>query len=58
MTVLFSMSHVKPELMEIGNESMQALCVLIGNEPFYATMFYKSFYSQILRDTLSVMTDY
>lgn len=52
------MSHVKPELMEIGNESMQALCVLIGNEPFYATMFYKSFYSQILRDTLSVMTDY
>ena len=58
MTVLFSMSHVKPELMEIGNESMHALTVLIGNEPYYATLFYKSFYSQIMRDTLTVMTDY
>lgn len=37
MTVLFSMSHVKPELMEIGNESMHALCTLIAHEPFYAT---------------------
>lgn len=58
LTVLFSMSHVKPELMEIGLESMHSLTVLVSTEPYYATLFYQNFYCQILRDTITVMTDY
>lgn len=58
MTILFSMQHVKPDLMEIGLETMSALTTLMANEPRAATLFYKNYYVLILRDTLSVMTDY
>jgi len=34
------MSHVKPELMEIGLETMSALTVILSNEAYYATLFY------------------
>eukprot|EP00352_Strombidinopsis_acuminata_P002098 CAMPEP_0176396028 /NCGR_PEP_ID=MMETSP0126-20121128/43894_1 /TAXON_ID=141414 ORGANISM="Strombidinopsis acuminatum, Strain SPMC142" /NCGR_SAMPLE_ID=MMETSP0126 /ASSEMBLY_ACC=CAM_ASM_000229 /LENGTH=126 /DNA_ID=CAMNT_0017769287 /DNA_START=2781 /DNA_END=3161 /DNA_ORIENTATION=- len=58
MTVLFAMRHEKPELMEIGLMSMNALNEILISEPPTATIFYKSFYTGILRDTLTVMTDY
>lgn len=57
-TVLFAMSHVKPELMEIGLEAMQALLQILSNEPRVASVFYQRYYCQILNSTLNVMTDY
>ena len=58
MTILFAMKHEKPELMEIGLETMQALNVLVAAEPQVVTLFYQRFYVLILRDVLTVMTDY
>ena len=52
------MKHEKPELMEIGLETMSALNSLVINEPQIATIFYQNFYLLIIRDTLTVMTDY
>jgi hypothetical protein len=42
------MQHVKPELMEIGLETMHALTVLLASEPSAATFFYKSYFVKIL----------
>ena len=58
LTILFSMQHVKPEYMEIGLETMSALTTLLAQEPQAATLFYRNFYSKVLKDTLTVMTDY
>lgn len=44
--------------MELGLETMQALNSLVITEPQIATIFYKNFYLLIIRDTLTVMTDY
>lgn len=33
MTILFAMKHEKPELMEIGLETMHALNQLVATEP-------------------------
>lgn len=52
------MSHEKPDLMELGNESMHALCLTLAEQPQVATIFYQHFFSQCIRDTLTVMTDY
>lgn len=57
LTILFSMKHVKPELMEIGNESMVCLTELLNGEPNYATVFYTNFYIQILHDVIVLLTD-
>ena len=58
MTILFAMEHVKPELMELGLEAMQALLEIISSEPRIATMFYSQFYTRILSGTIRVLTDY
>ncbi len=34
------MQHVKPELMELGLETMCALTMNVGQEPKTASMFY------------------
>lgn len=52
------MQHVKPELMEIGLETMSALTTLMAQEPNAATVFYQNYYVRVLSDTLAVMTDY
>ena len=52
MTVIFATEHVKPELMEIGLEAMQALLTILASEPNYATFFYQKFYTLVLRSTL------
>lgn len=52
------MKHEKPELMEIGLETMQALNSLVVTEPQIANIFYQNFYLLIIKDTLAVMTDY
>lgn len=52
------MKHEKPEAMEIGLNTMQALNNLVTQEPAVCTIFFKSFYVTILTDTISVMTDY
>jgi hypothetical protein len=52
------MKHEKPELMETGLETMQALNMLVMSEPMVATIFYQNFYTLIMKDTLAVMTDY
>lgn len=57
-TILFAMKHEKPELMEIGLETMHALNQLVVTEPSITSLFYQNFYLQIIRDILAVMTDY
>lgn len=52
------MQHEKPELMELGLESMNALANILSESPQYATIFYQSFYTKVLSETLSVITDY
>jgi hypothetical protein len=52
------MKHEKPELMEIGLETMFALNSLVMGEPTVANIFYKNFYVLIIKDTLAVLTDY
>ncbi len=52
------MKHEKPELMEIGLETMHALNQLVMTEPSVATIFYKNFYVSIIKEILAVMTDY
>lgn len=32
MTVHFAMAHEKPDLMELGNQSMHALCTILAEE--------------------------
>ena len=57
-TIIFAMKHEKPELMETGLETMQALNTLVVNEPQIASIFYQNFYVFIIQDTLAVMADY
>lgn len=52
------MKHEKPELMEIGLETMQNLNLLVASVPHIASIFYKNFYLLMIRDILTVMTDY
>lgn len=52
------MKHEKPEIMEIGLDTMFSLNDLIMKEPSVANIFYKNFYFTIIKDTLAVMTDY
>ena len=58
MTVLFAMKHEKPEVMDIGLITMHALNTLVAGEPSVRTIFYKQFYTAIIKDTVAVMTDY
>jgi len=44
--------------MEIGLETLHALNALVVKEPTIANIFYKNFYLLIIRDILTVMTDY
>jgi hypothetical protein len=44
-TVLFAMAHETPDLMELGNESMHALCCTLAESPSVATIFYKHFFT-------------
>lgn len=58
LIVIFAMQHEKPELMDLGLQSMHAMTVILRDFPQLATDFYKFMYSQILRETLAVMIDY
>ena len=58
LTVLFSIKHEKPELMEIGLETMHNLNLLVVSVPHIASIFYQNFYLLMIRDILTVMTDY
>ena len=58
LTVVFSMQHEKPELMELGLESMHALICILKESPETATNFYQFFSAQIMKETLAVMVDY
>jgi exportin-1 len=40
LTIMFAMKHEKPELMEIGLETIHALNVLVVTEPQIASIFY------------------
>ena len=56
-TVIFAMKHEKPEVMEIGLKSMWDLNDRISSVSSVCTVFYVSFYTLIIRETLSVMSD-
>lgn len=44
--------------MDIGLTTMHALNHLVAGEIAVRTIFYKSFYTIIIKDTIAVMTDY
>jgi hypothetical protein len=53
------MQHEKPELMELGLESMNALTiVLLDEHQDKVNPFYVHFYTRIITETLRVLTDY
>lgn len=58
MTILFAMKHEKPEAMDIGLNTMNALNQLVAVEPMVTSVFYKNFYVIILKDLIMTMTDY
>ena len=58
LTILFAMKHEKPDIMNIGLDTLFSLNQLVMNEPSVSTIFYRQFYLIILKDTLAVMTDY
>ena len=58
MTILFAIKHEKPEAMEIGLNTMNALNQLVAVEPMVTGVFYKNFYVIILKDLIMTMTDY
>jgi hypothetical protein len=58
LSVLFAMKHEKPEIMEIGLNTMYALNMTVATEPQIASIFYQNFYTLIIKDTLAVITDY
>lgn len=58
MTILFAMKHEKPDLMELGLETMHSLNTLVVTNPEIASVFYERFYVLIVRDLLTLMTDY
>lgn len=57
MTVIFAMKHEKPEEMEIGLKSMWDLNDKISCNPYVCNIFYTSFYSEVIKETLSIMMD-
>ena len=56
-TIIFAMKHEKPEVMEIGLKSLWDLNDKLGSEPQVCTIFYKAFFTTILKETIEVMTD-
>jgi exportin-1 len=58
MTILFACKHEKPEHMEIGLETLHTLNAVIMQSPQIANVIYKNFYIHIIRDILTIMTDY
>ena len=58
LIVIFAMQHEKPELMDLGLQSLHAMTVLLHDQPALATDFYKFMYTQLLHETLTVMIDY
>lgn len=56
-TIIFAMKHDKPEVMEIGLQSMYDLIDKIGCVPQVCTIFFTSFYTLIIKETLAVTSD-
>jgi hypothetical protein len=52
------MQHEKPELMELGLETMNALTMILLEHPDKITPFYVNFFTRILHETIKVLTDY
>lgn len=57
LTVIFAIKHEKPECMEIGLKSMWDLNDRISSHPHICSLFFVSFYTQIIKEVLMVMTD-
>lgn len=51
------MKHEKPEVMEIGLKSIYDLNDKIAPEDSVRTIFYVSFYTLLIKETLGVMSD-
>lgn len=58
MTVLFACKHEKPEHMEAGLEALLTLNASIAQEPQVASVIYRAFFTHMIRDVLTIMTDY
>lgn len=58
LSILFAMKHEKPELMDMGLLTMHALNFTVASEPQIATVFYQNYYTLIIKDTLTIITDY
>jgi exportin-1 len=57
-TIIFAMQHEKPELMELGLETMDSLWHILNTNSDKKTPFYVNFYTMILHETIKVLTDY
>merc|ERR1719263_961110 len=51
------MTHEKPEVMDIGLQSMYDLNDKVGNVEHVCSTFYSGFYSLIIENTFLVLTD-
>lgn len=58
LVIIFAMQHEKPELMNIGLESMFSLTSYLNQQPQMAQIFYQNFFTKIIRELLQVLTDY
>lgn len=57
LAVDFSMKHVKPEICDLGLETMVQLLKLVSGADSVRDPFFKLYFSLILDNTLFVMTD-
>ena len=57
LTVIFAMKHEKPEVMEIGLNSVFDLNDKVSAVEYACTLFYSNFYTPIIKETLGVLSD-
>jgi exportin-1 len=58
MSVIYAMKHEKIDAMDIGLNTIHALNSIVGGEEQVRTVFYKTFYTPLIKETIAVMTDY
>ena len=58
MSMIYAIKHEKIDAMDIGLNTLHALNSIVGAEENVRTVFYKTFYTMLIREVVSVLTDY